>query len=398
MRKNISVPSGYVEMSEQSFNYYDFFCGGGMAALGLGARWNCLMANDISEKKAAAYRANFPPARELIVKDVAELTVGDLPGEPVLTWASFPCQDLSLAGYMKGLNGKRSGTFWPFWGLMRSLEREGRRPPLVLLENVAGAVTSHGGRDFEEIMTALADTGYRGGALIINACRFVPQSRPRLFIVGVDGDLPVPADIAQDSPSKWWHSKALLRTHAKLAASVQDNWIWWRLPLPRRTVKPLGELIEDEPRGVRWHTAEETDRLLGMMSRTNLAKVRRAQSCGFRVVGTAYRRTRRDDNGKKAQRAEVRFDDISGCLRTPVGGSSRQIVIVVEGERIRSRLLSPREAARLMGVRDSYRLPRNYNESYHLMGDGLVVPAISWIERKLLRPLAEASKAVAEGV
>ena len=87
------------------------------------------------------------------------------------------------------------------------------------------------------------------------------------------------------------------------------------------------------------------------------------------------------------QRAEVRFDGISGCLRTPVGGSSRQTVIVVEKGRVRTRLLSPREAARLMGVPDSYPLPSAYNDAYHVFGDGVAVPAVSWLESHLLCPL-----------
>lgn len=94
----------------------------------------------------------------------------------------------------------------------------------------------------------------------------------------------------------------------------------------------------------------------------------------------------------KTQRAEVRFDESSGCLRTPAGGSSRQTVLLVEGGRVRSRLLSPREAARLMGVPEDYPLPSNYNEAYHLFGDGLVVPVVSWLEQHLLRPLARAAK------
>jgi DNA (cytosine-5)-methyltransferase 1 len=65
------------------------------------------------------------------------------------------------------------------------------------------------------------------------------------------------------------------------------------------------------------------------------------------VIGTVYRRTRLDENGIKRQRAEVRFDDVAGCLRTPAAGSLRQITQVVEGKIMRSRPLSPREAARL---------------------------------------------------
>jgi len=113
-------------------------------------------------------------------------------------------------------------------------------------------------------------------------------------------------------------------------------------------------------------------------------------------VGTLYRRTRPIivDGAVvgKGQRAEVRFDEISGCLRTPAGGSSRQTVLTVESGRVRSRLLSPREAARLMGVPDRYPLPGKYNQAYHLFGDGVAVPVVSWLEEHLLRALARAAR------
>jgi DNA (cytosine-5)-methyltransferase 1 len=124
-----------------------------------------------------------------------------------------------------------------------------------------------------------------------------------------------------------------------------------------------------------------------MMSPVNRKKVELAKRMGRRIIGTVYRRTRSDGNGGRLQRAEVRFDDVSGCLRTPVGGSSRQIVIVVEGDHVRSRLLSPREAARLMGLPDTYRLPSRYNEAYHLLADGVVVPVVRFLAQQLLEPL-----------
>ena len=145
--------------------------------------------------------------------------------------------------------------------------------------------------------------------------------------------------------------------------------------------------------GVEWHRAGETARLVSLMSGLNREKLRKVQQSGERRVGTVYRRTRtvKEDGGTaRAQRAEVRFDDVSGCLRTPGGGSSRQIILEVDDKRVRSRLLSPREAARLMGVPDDYPLPGNYKDAYHVFGDGLVVPVISWIEKHLLRRLAAA--------
>ena len=72
-----------------------------------------------------------------------------------------------------------------------------------------------------------------------------------------------------------------------------------------------------------------------------------ARRAGERRVGGVYRRTR-IENGVRTQRAEVRFDEVAGCLRTPAGGSSRQILLLVDGPSVRSRLISARETARLI--------------------------------------------------
>ncbi len=378
-------------MSAESFDFYDFFAGGGMARLGLGARWRCVFANDNCAKKAQAYRENFPPAHELSTKNIEDVALKDLPGRPMLAWASFPCQDLSLAGDRRGLAGERSSTFWPFWRLMEGMVTEGRAVPLLVLENVVGAVTSHGGRDFQAILSALSEGGYTLGPLVIDAVHFVPQSRPRLFIVGVADRCRVPLELLTSGPCGEWHPRVLRDAYRRLPRDLRDAWLWWRMPDPPGRVARLSDILEDDPAGVEWHKEAETERLLGMMSQANLEKVRRAQRTGQRVVGTIYKRTRPAENGGRVQRAEVRFDEVSGCLRTPIGGSSRQTVIVVQGSIVRSRLLSPREAARLMGVPETYRLPEKYNEAYHLMGDGLAVPAVSWLERHLLRSLAEAN-------
>src|SRR5690606_25479198 len=103
------------------------------------------------------------------------------------------------------------------------------------------------------------------------------------------------------------------------------------------------------------------------------------------MVGTVYKRTRPHFDGKIV-RAEVRFDDIAGCLRTPTGGSSRQTILVVDGKKVRSRLISARETARLMGLPEDYKLPRAYNESYHLTGDRVAVPVVRLLEQHLFEP------------
>jgi len=366
--------------------FYEFFAGGGLARAGLGGDWECLFANDIDTKKGASYAANW--GREhLKVEDVGKLTTAGIPGRADLAWGSFPCQDLSLAGDYAGLKGDRSGTFWPFWRLIEALAKDGRPPTVVVLENVCGALTSHGGKDFAAIGDAFAAGGYRFGALVIDAVRFVPQSRPRLFIVAIREERALPANLALPEAGPLWHPPNLVSAHEKLSERATEAWVWWSLPAPSARKLRFADVIEDEPEGVSWHTAAETQRLISLMSPINRKKVEQAMRMGKRMVGGIYKRTRKDESGKRVQRAEVRFDDVSGCLRTPVGGSSRQIIMIVEGTKVRSRLLAPREAARLMGLPETYTLPTNYNDAYHLAGDGVVVPVVRFLAAHLLEPL-----------
>lgn len=219
--------------------------------------------------------------------------------------------------------------------------------------------------------------------MVIDAALFLPQSRPRLFIVAVRAGGEMPPGCTAACPQRPFHSDALEEAFDQAPPALRRRWHWWRLPLPPARSAVLADLIETQPAGVEWHTAAETKKLLAMMSPVNRRKIEAAQQSGQRAVGTLYRRTR---NG--VQRAEVRFDDTAGCLRTPSGGSSRQTLLIIEGTSVRSRLLSPREAARLMGLPDRYRLPANYNDAYHLAGDGLVVPVVSHLAEHLLYPLA----------
>lgn len=364
--------------------FYEFFAGGGMARIGLGAAWRCRFANDIDTKKATAYRANFDGAPELRVCDVASLSTADLPGRADLAWASFPCQDLSLAGSGGGLGAERSGTFWPFWRLMQALATEGRTPPLIVLENVYGALTSHHGKDFLAIAEALAQAGYRFGAMVIDAVHFLPQSRPRLFIVGLQDGADIPPGANGEGPEPLWYPPAIQERVSEFSPEVRRRWVWWRLPAPERRERVFADLIEDDPQGVAWHTPEETRRLLSLMTEVNRLKVTAAQAQQRRMVGGVYKRTRGG-----VQRAEVRFDDVAGCLRTPTGGSSRQTILIIEGQRIRSRLLSPREAARLMGLPESYVLPERYNDAYHIAGDGLAAPVVQHLAKHLLAPMVK---------
>ncbi len=379
-------------MNAPTLRYLEFFAGGGMARAGLGKNWLCCFANDFDPMKVATYTANWGAA-DIVCEDVAKLTAAQIPADVDLAWASFPCQDLSLAGSYLGLGSAasavktRSGTFWPFWMLMRSLKREKRAPRVVVLENVYGALTSRAGKDFGAICSALSGSNYRFGAMVIDARRFVPQSRQRVFFVAVEASLVPACGLVAAGPCQSWHPRTLVHAYDQLSDESKRKWVWWNLPSPSAAVAPLTSLIENDPCGVEWHTKAETERLLEMMTPLNRQKIAGVQRRGERCVGTLYKRTRANSDGTKHQRAEVRFDGLAGCLRTPGGGSSRQTILVVEGAEVRSRLLSPREAARLMGLPDSYVLPERYNDAYHVAGDGVCVSVVRHLAEFLLEPL-----------
>jgi DNA (cytosine-5)-methyltransferase 1 len=233
--------------------FYEFFAGGGMARAGLGAGWTCLFANDFDHKKGLTYQANWGTGGELTVGDVKQVTAANLPGVADLVWGSFPCQDLSLAGGGAGLRGERSGTFYPFWDVIRGLIADDRAPQLIALENVCGTLTSHGGKDFEAICQTFADAGYRCGALVINAALFLPQSRPRLFVVGVHADVNVDPALLAPGPIEPFHTRGLQSAVERLPATLRETMLWWNVPTPSRRNSTFASMIEENPTSVSWH-------------------------------------------------------------------------------------------------------------------------------------------------
>lgn len=376
-------------MSTQSpRTFYEFFAGGGMARIGLGDRWRCVFANDLDPGKADTYRANFG-AGHFREGDVGRVDAAELPGRADLAWASFPCQDLSLAGARGGIKARRSSAFFGFWSLMERLRAEGRAPRLIVLENVSGLLTSGKGRDFAALCRLLARAGYRYGALEIDAARFVPQSRPRVFVLAVRDDLPRPMELEEDAgpiaiPSVF-HSRAVRAAHERLTPALRARWCWWRLPEPPTRNMALRDVIEHRQTAVPWHRPAETRRLLELMTPRHREKVREAEASGRDEIGAVYRRTRIED-GIRVQRAEVRFDGVAGCVRTPGGGSSKQFLLFVKKNDMLSRPMTARESARLMGLPDDYVLPVRENAALKVTGDGVAAPVVAWLSEHLLLP------------
>lgn len=351
----------------------EFFAGIGLVRQGLEAAGvQVVFANDIEPAKREMYTQHFGEAgaSHFVLGDIGQIAGTHLP-EVDLAWASFPCTDLSLAGNRRGLHGEESGTFWHF---TRILEEMGpARPNVVALENVPGFATSHGGADLVTAIRELNRLGYSADVLTLDARRFVPQSRPRLFVVG-----------ALDAPDD-----ALDALHSEL----RPDWLQTpygdpslrmhraKLPDPPAPLTGgLAQVIQQD--GVEWWDFERTQRFLGSLSEYQAQRLNALREQAFISYRTAYRRTR-----KGVAVWEIRPDDIAGCLRTARGGSSKQAVVSAGRGRVDVRWMTPLEYARLMGAGDYNIDGIRGNQVLFGFGDAVCVPVISWLAKHYLVPL-----------
>lgn len=368
-------------MSYANLTCAEYFAGIGLVRLGLEqAGWNVLFSNDWSPSKFEMYSAHFQDASEHYrVQDIFSISSTDIPST-LLATASFPCIDLSLAGNLKGIGGEHSSAFW---GFTQVLDHQVNKPKLVMLENVAGWLTSNKGEDFRMTIQELNRLGYTCDVFVIDAAHFVPQSRPRIFVIGVQ--------ISDANQDIFFFSQrsSSLKTPA-LERAVMSNldlcWHFLDVPtLPDRIKANLSFVVEDlAENDQRWWSNAEVDRHLRMMSSINLSYLRKLQGLSSYSYCSMYRRVRQGQ-----QRAEIRKDGLAGCLRTARGGSSRQMLVKVGHRSIRMRLMTPREYARLQGVPDNYPLPSQINQALTGFGDAVCVPVIIWIAERILNPLAK---------
>lgn len=371
---------------DQTPTYAEFFCGGGMVRAALQDQWNCVLANDIDPMKCKVYAQNW--GREALHEgDIAALPDEMLRRRIDLYWASSPCQDFSLAGKGRGLSGARSGVFAAWADKIATAIEAGFAPRVIAFENVVGLVSRNAGADLNTVLATFARLGYKVGALEIDARRFLPQSRPRLFVVCVRSDVDI-SGLTSPKPDHLFHGKKLQKFITVASRAVRSNWVWWKLD-DLAGAGPTLDAVLEKRSTMPWFNAADTDRLLTLMSPPSLERLRVARQAGRTVVGTIYKRGRPDGDGNVRQRAELRTDGLAGCLRTPAGGSSRQIVMFIKGNRTRARLVSSREVARLMGLDDSFKMPDTYNNAYRVAGDGVAVPVVRYLDDVLFRPILQ---------
>lgn len=365
--------------AESLISFAEFFAGIGLVRqalepLGFQAKW----ANDIEKIKREQYVANHDGIH-FELGDVRNVKGEDLPEDLQLATSSFPCIDLSLAGNRSGIRGEHSGMFWEFARVIGDLKDLGRLPRAILIENVTGFASSHGGKDLAEALLELKKLGYSCDLLTIDARHFVPQSRPRMFIVGISGDLPkgctpgVP-EISDVRPR--WIRDAYIRNQEATLHHMELP----ELPAgPKDLAGVVEDIAEDDDR---WWDDFRLGSFLSSLSAVQEERLSQLRKLDHVVYRTAYRRTR---NSKATW--EIRKDGIAGCLRTTGGGSSKQALVAAGQGQVRVRWMTAREYARLMGAGDYKLHGGTPNQAQFGFGDAVVVDVIRWIGEHYLRPI-----------
>ena len=137
--------------------------------------------SEIDKHAIANYKYNYPNAE--YIGSVVDIRPGDFRGIDIITFGS-PCQDFSLAGKRKGLEGERSSLIEYAIRAISDI-----RPSVFIWENVKGAFSSNAGADFWAILQAFANIGnYRLEWQLLNTKWFLPQNRERIYLIGhLDG-------------------------------------------------------------------------------------------------------------------------------------------------------------------------------------------------------------------
>ncbi len=360
----------------------EFFAGIGLARLGLeAAGFKVAWSNDYELKKMAMYRGHFPDADErhaFVLGDIEKVAGRDMPANLSIAWASFPCTDLSLAGKGKGIRNGESKTFWDF---VRILNEMGPCAPRVAcLENVPGLASSHGGNDLRAAVRAMNDLGYSVDVLALDALRFVPQSRERLFLVCAKEPPALQmtaASVLRPDYLRFITQDASLRTHAATLPSPPDY-------LSDGLDNLVEKLPEDDPR---WWDQERVAATMATLSNIQARRIELLKQLKRPTYRTGFRRTR---NGKVVW--EFREDNIAGCLRTARGGSSKQALLRISGGSVSIRWMTAVEYARLMGASDYTLDGTTEAQAIFGFGDAVCVPAIQWLASNYLMPLAKAAR------
>ncbi len=372
---------------QETYTLIEFFAGIGGAGIALAPAFKTALANDNSPLKAAVFRQNHPdvPFDERSIKEVRAvgMTVADL------FWVSFPCVNHSALGDGAGLKGMRASLVFDVSRILGEHSLLGTMPPVVCCENVTRFASHAESRDFAALVQTFLNLGYRVGAVVIDADRFRPVLRKRLFIVAIRRDVVVPSNMLLKKPDPAWHPAPLVQAVARLPLAARREWLWLTMPQPDAPVPSLAELLDDDD-GHAWFKPDRVERILAGCRAADVADVERMRADSSVLGIIAAQRTDRREGCTPA--LPIYTDGIARCF---TAGRARQLVLRADPTGVRIRDFSGRELARLSGLPDDFVLPDALSSAVKCIGDGLSIPVVAWLGKHVLAPLVKAAREVA---
>lgn len=338
------LDSGRDLNGRSEFTFIDLFAGIGGIRLGFeAAGGTCVYTSEWDRYSQRTYAANFPDVHP-IAGDITQVNEHDVPDHDVLL-AGFPCQPFSIAGVSKrnalgmpsGFQCTTQGTL--FFDVARIIAA--KRPKAFLLENVKNLLSHDGGRTFSVIRSTLeAELGYHIQYKVIDGQHFVPQHRERILIVGF-----------RSETAFSWDDIRLPHPKLTLGAILHPE-DGTEPPEPPYTTDPDGAVNE------KYVLSSKLWQYLQDYSAKHRAK---GNGFGYGLFGRS---------------------DVARTLSARYYKDGSE-VLISRGQGNNPRRLTPREAARLMGFPDSFRIVVSDTQAYRQFGNSVVVPVISEIARMM---------------
>ena len=356
----------------EPLRYLSLFSGIGGFDLGFD-RAGMVCAGQVEYDAAArsVLARHWPDVKRM--NDVREVK-GDEFGATDVICGGFPCQDVSVAGRRAGLAGERSGLWFEFHRLIDRV-----RPRWVVIENVPGLLSSHGGRDFAVILRGLVECGYGVAWRILDAQYFgVAQRRRRVFIVGSLGSGRT-AEVLFEREGGAGDIAESRGQRPEVAGTLAPG------------AHPDGFNGNDADRGMLvtatlnsggnngGFRTEPGEHLIAIPLRAEGHDASEDGTGRQNLIPVAYaftERTRPDGRAFEAQ------EDLAYALTNPGRGGrthSRQI-----GGSFGVRRLTPVECERLQGFPDGHTEGQSDSARYRQLGNAVAVPVAEWLGRRIV--------------
>ena len=366
----------------------------GLERAGMACKWQVEIDN-----QCRMVLAHHWPDTDRSNDDVRECGQHNL--EPVdLIAGGFPCQDLSVAGRREGLAGSRSGLWTEFARVL-----EGLRPRWVIVENVAGLLSSNERRDMGILCGKLAQLGYWWAYRVLDAEYFgVAQRRRRVFIVGNLGDRPCAHEVLFEREGSAWDSPPSREAEQRIAATLTQG------SAAGRGVSEPGRRREDDVNLIPFDTTQITSK--GNYSHPQPGDPCHPLAAGAHPPALVYQchggnvgpmGTIRSGNGGltggvpfvthplnahagrlESQQTYLAYNwQSGGDVRLNLGLPNLQVNQVPA---VGVRRLTPTECERLQGFPDGWTAVNGMSDAarYYMLGNAVCVLVAEWIGRRIV--------------